>query len=95
MIDKVTGGRYCRAVGVGLSGVTERLVTIGNEVRNGDCSQNSDNRDNDHQFDQGKTFFVSQFLDHDFSPFFLFFVLDMGLTNTLFCTFTYANHVPF
>jgi len=44
----------------------EALVTIGDEVGDGDGCQDADDGDDDHQFDQGETFFVhlSHFAKH-------------------------------
>jgi len=42
------------------------LDAVRRELRDGNCSQDADNRNNDQQLDQGKTFSVSNFVKHVF-----------------------------
>lgn len=40
--------------------------TVGSELRDGNCSQNADDRNNDQQLDQGEAFSVSDSVKHSF-----------------------------
>ena len=56
--------------GVTLGSGVECFLTIGGELRDGDCRQDTDDRNNDQQLDQGKTLLVlAEFLEHGHSPF--------------------------
>jgi len=55
---EITGQRRNHALGIRFRLGAEGLVAIGNEVRDGDRGQNTDDRDYDHQLDQGETFLV-------------------------------------
>ena len=52
-VPEVTGGRRVVA-----------SHTVGSELRDGNCCQNTDDRNNDQQLDQGKAFSVSDSVKH-------------------------------
>lgn len=49
----------------------ETSDAIGRKLWNGNSGQDADDRNNDQKLDEGKTFSVSDFVKHVFSPFFV------------------------
>jgi hypothetical protein len=63
---KIIRNRCSNACGIRLSSGAEGFVSVGDKVWNGDCRQDADDGDNDHQLDQGKAFLVSETTQHGF-----------------------------
>ena len=61
------------------------LLTVGSELGDGDCCQDTDNRNNDQQFDEGEAFSVSDSVKHDGFSFRLMCAHKSGLSSEAKC----------